>query len=71
MDRTIVFFDREVQFYMAYLEYCATFKRAGLPFCYPLVSETSKEVYDREGFDIALAHKLIGTTRRSYATISI
>jgi DNA mismatch repair protein MutS len=59
MDRTVVVFDREVQFYMAYLEYCATLKRAGLPLCYPFVSETSKEVYDRDGFDIALAHKLI------------
>ena len=59
IDRTIVVFDREVQFYTAYLEYCAALKRARLPFCYPLVSETSKEIYDREGFDIALAHKLI------------
>jgi DNA mismatch repair protein MutS len=59
MDRTVVTFDREVQFYVAYLEYCAVLKRARLPFCYPIVSETSKEVYDRDGFDIALAHKLI------------
>ena len=60
MDRTVVVFDREVQFYVAYLEYCAALKRARLPFCYPLISETSKEVYNRDGFDIALAHKLIG-----------
>lgn len=59
-DPTIVVFDREIHFYIAYLEYCAPLKRARLPFCYPLVSETSKEVYDRDGFDIALAHKLIG-----------
>jgi DNA mismatch repair protein MutS len=60
MDRTIVTFDREVQFYVAYLEYCAPLKRAQLPFCYPLVSNKSKEVYDRDSFDIALARKLIG-----------
>ena len=60
MDRTIAAFDREVQFYVAYLEYCTPLKRVRLPFCYPLVSNKSKEVYDRDSFDIALAHKLIG-----------
>jgi DNA mismatch repair protein MutS len=59
IDEIIAAFDREVQFYVAYLEYCAPLKRARLPFCYPLVSDKSKEVYDRDGFDIALAHKLI------------
>jgi DNA mismatch repair protein MutS len=60
MDRTIAAFDREVQFYVAYLEYCTPLKRVRLPFCYPLVSNKSKEVYDRDSFDIALANKLIG-----------
>ena len=59
IDQTIAAFDREVQFYVAYLEYCAPLKRARLPFCYPLVSNKSKEVYDRDSFDIALAHKLM------------
>jgi DNA mismatch repair protein MutS len=59
IDQTIAAFDREVQFYVAYLEYCAPLKRARLPFCYPLVSNKSKEVYDRDSFDIALAQKLI------------
>ena len=59
IDQTIAAFDREVQFYIAYLEYCASLKRARLPFCYPLVSNKSKQVYDRDSFDIALAHKLI------------
>ncbi len=31
-----------------------------MPFCYPLVSKTSKEIYDRDGYDIALAQKLVG-----------
>jgi hypothetical protein len=59
LDKTIAVFDREVQFYIAYLEYLAKIKRAGLKFCYPKVSNTSKEVYDYEGFDLALANKLI------------
>jgi hypothetical protein len=59
LDETIAAFDREVQFYIAYLEYAAIFKRAGLTFCYPEVSNTCKEVYDYGGFDLALARKLI------------
>jgi DNA mismatch repair ATPase MutS len=59
LDETIAAFDREVQFYLAYLEYTTLFKRMGLPFCYPHVSDTCKEVYDYEGYDLALASKLI------------
>jgi len=59
LDETIGVFDREIQFYVAYLEFIAGLKRAGLKFCYPQISDTDKEVYDYEGFDLALAHKLI------------
>ena len=58
LDPTLAVFDREVQFYAAYLEYCAALRHAGLAFCYPSVSDKSCEVYDYEGFDIALARKL-------------
>ncbi len=59
LNETIGVFDREIQFYIAYLEYVAIFKRAGLNFCYPHISNKGKEVYDYEGFDVALAYKLI------------
>jgi DNA mismatch repair protein MutS len=59
LDPTIAAFDREVQFYLAYLEFIAPFKAVGLTFCYPEVSTCSKEVHACEAFDLALANKLI------------
>lgn len=59
LDPTIGAFDQEVQFYVAYLEYIASFTRAGLAFCYPDVSAQSKEIQARDAFDIALANKLV------------
>jgi len=59
LDQTIDVFDREVQFYVSYLQFIAKLKQAGLAFCYPQVSSDSKQVYDYEGFDIALANKRV------------
>jgi DNA mismatch repair protein MutS len=59
LDETIAVFDRQIQFYVAYLDFAARFKRTGLKFCYPHISNTAKEIYSYEGYDLALAHKLI------------
>jgi hypothetical protein len=60
LDPTIVAFDRDVQFYTAWLEYIARFKKAGLNFCYPGVSVEKKGEQVNKCFDLALAGKLIG-----------
>jgi DNA mismatch repair ATPase MutS len=49
-----------VQFYVACLEHIRRFKPVGLHFCYPTVTDRSKEVYGHEVFDLALANKLMG-----------
>ena len=62
VDDAISIFDREIQFYVAYLEFIADIKFGGLAFCYPQVG-ASREVFDYDGFDLALAHALIHTNR--------
>lgn len=52
-------FDRQAQFYLAYLEYIAPLRQANLAFCYPKVSDQSKELRVERGFDLALARKLV------------
>jgi DNA mismatch repair protein MutS len=59
LDPVLGRFDREVQFYLAYLELAGRLRAAGLPFCYPRVSARSKQIAAEETFDIALASKLL------------
>ena len=59
VDPTVGRFDREVQFYLAYIELTGRFKAAGLPFCYPHVSDRAKDIAAEETFDLALADKLV------------
>ncbi|MGP7995987.1 MAG: MutS-related protein [Streptosporangiaceae bacterium] len=59
LDAVIGAFDREVQFYLAYLEFTAPLRRAGLPFCYPQVGTEARELSAAGSFDLALASKLV------------
>ena len=51
--------ERELQFYLAYLDHIRPLRAAGLDFCYPEVSATSKDVEAEGTFDLALAAKLV------------
>jgi hypothetical protein len=55
---TVRAFEREVQFYLAYREFTAPMRAAGLEFCYPVVSVDSKRTKVRSAVDLALAAKL-------------
>jgi DNA mismatch repair protein MutS len=59
LDETVGAFDREIQFYVAYLEYIAPLRAAGLSFCYPSVSDRTRDLRAREVYDLALANKLL------------
>jgi DNA mismatch repair protein MutS len=59
LDKGIGRADQELQFYLAYLDYIRPLRAAGLGFCYPEVSASSKEVLAADTFDLALAHKLV------------
>ena len=60
IDNTIKSFDREVQFYILYLEYIGKLKRNGLDFTYPCMSYT-KRLDVVGGYDLALAYKNLGS----------
>jgi len=59
VDPTIATFDREVQFYLGYLDLIQPMRAAGLEFCYPRVSTRSKRERVVSAFDLALAVKLV------------
>jgi DNA mismatch repair ATPase MutS len=64
LDAGIRQFERELQFYLAYLDYIEPLRSAGLSFCFPELTEDSKDIFANQTFDLALAAKLVaqGTT---------
>ena len=64
VDEFIQRFDREIQFYVACVDYRARFERAGLPMCFPRVDAGDKAVFAQDGFDLALAQRLIAADAR-------
>ena len=58
-EKPIQVFEREIQFYISYLDYIEPLRKAGLKFCYPKIVTDVKEVHSDGGFDIALAAKMV------------
>lgn len=63
-DPVVARFDREIQFYIAYLDHIRPLKDFGLVFNYPEVSRSGKVVCAEEVFDLALAAKLAAAGQR-------
>lgn len=59
VDPLLANFEKEIQFYVSYLEHIAPLKLAGLSFCYPEISAQDKDVHSEAAFDLALAKKLV------------
>lgn len=58
IEKTIEQFYREIQFFLAYLEYIEPIKKSGLSFCFPEIVERDSEIYFKNSFDLALAKQL-------------
>jgi DNA mismatch repair protein MutS len=59
LDEGIRHADEDLQFYIAYLDHIRPLRSAGLHFCYPEVSASSKDVLAANTFDLALADRLV------------
>ncbi len=59
-DPVIRAFDREIRFYLAYLDLTEPLRRAGLAFSLPEVSTTDKTENATDTFDLALAARQVG-----------
>lgn len=56
-DPIIQQFDREIQFFISYLDFIQDIKTHGLRFCYPTLLTTHKNVHLKSGFDLTLAFR--------------
>jgi DNA mismatch repair protein MutS len=54
----IAAFDRDVQFYLAYLDFIGDLRATGLAFCYPEPGSADDDLYATGSFDVALAARL-------------
>ena len=57
IDQLILTFDREIQFYIATIEFASKIKELGLEFCYPRITERKGNIQASNAYDIALANQ--------------
>ena len=57
LDETVCHFDREIQFYFAYLGFMERIRQTGLAFCTPQLHSNDKAIHAQGSFDIALAER--------------
>jgi len=59
VEETLVDFARDIRFYLAVLAFIQPMEQAGLSFCYPTITREGGAVRMVEGFDLALASRLV------------
>lgn len=59
VDEVISRFDREIQFYLSYLDFMDRLRSVGLSVCYPDLVENGQEIQGQDVYDLMLAKKLI------------
>ena len=59
LDPVVAEFEREAQFYLAWLEYLKPLEKLGLSVCYPEISRDARSSHCLDTFDLALAHRLL------------
>ncbi len=69
LDPVVACFDRDIQFYLSYLDYIAPLQAAGLAFSYPRLSDTDKSEQALDTFDLALARLLHPPPRRHSTSV--
>lgn len=60
VDPSIARFDREIQFFLAYLDYIRPLQQHDLPFCYPAVVDSGRDSrFCHDGFDLPMASRFV------------
>jgi len=59
VDEPLIDFTRGIRFYLDVLAFLAPLERAGLPLCFPTIVDNGDDVHVRDGFDLALADRLV------------
>ncbi|EFK36133.1 MULTISPECIES: MutS-related protein [Chryseobacterium] len=63
-DEIIQDFDRDVHFYLSYLEYFKKIEVNGSPFCYPEITPVQADIFAFDTFDTALASHLVALEKK-------
>jgi len=63
LDPVVVGVDREVRFYLAWIDHIGQLAESGLAFCLPEISTSDKQSRVSAAFDVALADKLVNDSR--------
>lgn len=64
VESKIILFAKEIEFYLTYIDYIGDIKTSELNFCYPEMTSVKGDIYNKQGFDLALAHNLTESEKR-------